>query len=540
MVAGGYLNEKSVLEIWAARPPDTTPFYQRAAISRALGEKYKVCYKTVQKIWRKASWAKLTDRAPVPAQSEGQDVSPDPAIYTGTTADTTADSVAEVEAGMGPEHSLLPRVSSTPSASPFFSVHDNLPSPLNSNFSVAANDGIIPDSSLLPPPSSLLFPPAPPYLARELSPLQFSNFATQDSVPHDQTDRQEIVIASHFDTEEPLSSLASNWVPANSRARHVEGRQCRLGTACFRCKAQRLNFGGNQPRMLLLPRTIHGMCRSVRTCVSTRVFAGGVCIMDLASEFAVESGRDPLLPSVILHSEHSTYTPVTGEHRRVVAPEHPIAYPDGPITGVTYVVPQEKGPDSPWPLSMVRLFRGYRLADGIWWRMLQLMTPKLRATTLRVFRTLDNQFLLAQLGHIPPKIPSEWSKPSQNSLRCGIMTLRMDGRSDQMTGIDANPFWTGLHAPPYAMSETAISLCYATAFAPPRPVLSGSVVRRPRRAPQGRVREPRLQLRNAPPVLGAPPGCSPTLESQPRLRTPQTTSRRAAVLLCSCAAQQHA
>lgn len=175
--------------------------------------------------------------------------------------------------------------------------------------------------------------------------------------------------------------------------------------------------------------------------------------MDLASEFAVESGRDPLLPSVILHSEHSTYTPVTGEHRRVVAPEHPIAYPDGPITGVTYVVPQEKGPDSPWPLSMVRLFRGYRLADGIWWRMLQLMTPKLRATTLRVFRTLDNQFLLAQLGHIPPKIPSEWSKPSQNSLRCGIMTLRMDGRSDQMTGIDANPFWTdlaGLHKEEFA------------------------------------------------------------------------------------------
>eukprot|EP00961_Rhodomonas_salina_P160277 2157692-Rhodomonas_salina.1 len=114
MGVGGYLNEKSVLEIWAARPSDTTPFYQRAAISRALGDKYKVCYKTIQKIWRRASWAKVTERAPVPTQSMGQSASADPEIDTGTTADATADSLAEVKVGMGPECSLLPPNSSTP------------------------------------------------------------------------------------------------------------------------------------------------------------------------------------------------------------------------------------------------------------------------------------------------------------------------------------------------------------------------------------------------------------------------------------------
>lgn len=29
-------------------------------------------------------------------------------------------------------------------------------------------------------------------------------------------------------------------------------------------------------------------------------------------------------------------------------------------------------------------------------------------------------------------------------MRCGMMTTRLDSSADIMTGIDANPFWTGL------------------------------------------------------------------------------------------------
>lgn len=164
--------------------------------------------------------------------------------------------------------------------------------------------------------------------------------------------------------------------------------------------------------------------------------------MGLASECAVESRQDPLLPSAVLHSEHSTCTPDSRGQRGTVAPERPLAYPDGPITGVSYLLPQEQPADSPWPLSMVRLFKGYRVADAIWWRMLQLMTPKLRAVTLRIFRTIDTGFLAAKQEL--PEPPQEWTKPSQNSLRCGMMTLRIDFRGDVIQGVDANPFWTGL------------------------------------------------------------------------------------------------
>eukprot|EP00961_Rhodomonas_salina_P288550 3899731-Rhodomonas_salina.2 len=186
------------------------------------------------------------------------------------TADTTADSFADVEAGMGPEYCLLPPVSSTPSVAALFpSGHHDLPSPPSSNLiaddslllSVAVNSGIMPDSSLCSSPISFICPPA--HLANQVSPLHFSNVAThwQDSLFHDHTDRQESVISTHFNTEVPPSScsLASNWVPANSRARPIGGRQRRVDPACFRCKARRLKCDGNQPGVSLPPHTIHGV-----------------------------------------------------------------------------------------------------------------------------------------------------------------------------------------------------------------------------------------------------------------------------------------
>eukprot|EP00961_Rhodomonas_salina_P260979 3527242-Rhodomonas_salina.1 len=57
----GYLTEKSVLEIFDARPGPSTPTRTSAALSRALAEKYNISTKTVQQIWNRKSWTEVTD-----------------------------------------------------------------------------------------------------------------------------------------------------------------------------------------------------------------------------------------------------------------------------------------------------------------------------------------------------------------------------------------------------------------------------------------------------------------------------------------------
>eukprot|EP00961_Rhodomonas_salina_P073921 993157-Rhodomonas_salina.2 len=89
----GFLSEKVVLEMWAARPGPDTPLFERTATSRELAAKYKICYKTVQKIWRRELWAKVADCSAKNTQPEGQLAATDPEIDTGTAADVTADAL---------------------------------------------------------------------------------------------------------------------------------------------------------------------------------------------------------------------------------------------------------------------------------------------------------------------------------------------------------------------------------------------------------------------------------------------------------------
>eukprot|EP00961_Rhodomonas_salina_P294399 3934547-Rhodomonas_salina.2 len=160
--------------------------------------------------------------------------------------------------------------------------------------------------------------------------------------------------------------------------------------------------------------------------------------MGLASKCAVGGENQALLlPSVELHGGGSG-----ARNARAVAPEHPVPYPDGPVKGVSFIVPA-LGPDSPWPRSLVRMFKAFRLADSVYLRMLRLMTPRLHAIVLRIFGAMDGLLVARKqpptLGDLP-----EWNKKSgANSLRCGIMSVRHDKSAEMMTGVYANPFWTG-------------------------------------------------------------------------------------------------
>lgn len=156
--------------------------------------------------------------------------------------------------------------------------------------------------------------------------------------------------------------------------------------------------------------------------------------MGIASECVFDTdNRNALLPSVVVHEAGA-------RARNTPTPEHPIPYPSGPVTGVSFVVPHV-GSDSPLPLSMVRMFKGVRLADSVYERLLNTITPKLRSTIFRIFRAVDCALVATKP---PPAAPREWTENSwNNSLRCGMMTLRLDSSADVYTGVDANPFWTG-------------------------------------------------------------------------------------------------
>eukprot|EP00961_Rhodomonas_salina_P233324 3153292-Rhodomonas_salina.1 len=187
----GYLNEKSVLEIWAFRPGPDTPPIEYTAISRALAEKYKICPKSVQKIWNRVSWAKVTERA-LPAQSECQLAADHPKIDAGMPANVTADTSLEFGASTDPERSLLSPRSSFCQAppAPFFSQSAPFPS---SDVSTEPEDSGLPASGveaemaadcspscLLHPSSSILHALSSPFLSYHVPPLS-PNATTLDS-----------------------------------------------------------------------------------------------------------------------------------------------------------------------------------------------------------------------------------------------------------------------------------------------------------------------------------------------------------------------
>eukprot|EP00961_Rhodomonas_salina_P294398 3934547-Rhodomonas_salina.1 len=201
----GYLVEKSVLEIWAARPGPDTPLAERTRTSRDLAAKYHICYKTVHKIWNKVSWAKLTDRADGTTHTEGQPATADPEIDTATTAAATADALSQVE------------VAATADA-----------------LSPVEAEGEL-DCELLPPPACP--PPAAPssFVSYIFPPHLSSNAVTHDNSPDDAL-------------PSPFSSTPSH-LPTWS----MGGSHRRVHSTCFHCKARKLRCDGKQPCRPLPP-----------------------------------------------------------------------------------------------------------------------------------------------------------------------------------------------------------------------------------------------------------------------------------------------
>jgi len=384
--------------------------------SRKLAAKYNICYKTVQKIWNRIIWTKVTDRAPV----EGHLAAISQTIDTGTTADPTADALSQAEAGADPDYSPLypPSVIVPPPASSILSSHlpplssSNATTHGSSHPSLEIEAGMNPCHSLLSHPSSLSFPPLASHLSHYV-PLPSSTTVSQDSSLLGHTDMQAGGDITHYDTAPLNSWAASDWMPEDSRAIRgmpTGGRQRQVDLACLHCKTRKLKCDGQHPC---------GRCSN----------------MGIASECVFDTdNRNALLPSVVVHEAGA-------RARNTPTPEHPIPYPSGPVTGVSFVVPHV-GSDSPLPLSMVRMFKGVRLADSVYERLLNTITPKLRSTIFRIFRAVDCALVATKP---PPAAPREWTENSwNNSLRCGMMTLRLDSSADVYTGVDANPFWTGL------------------------------------------------------------------------------------------------
>eukprot|EP00961_Rhodomonas_salina_P065981 886603-Rhodomonas_salina.4 len=287
-----------------------------------------------------------------------------------------------------------------------------------------------PDYSLLSPSSSLLSPPLSCYLSHHLSPFDSStaNSAKQDKSLLDPTYAQASVDITHSNTNEPLSSLAeSNWMPDDDRAVPAGGRSRRVDSACFHCKARNRQCDGRQS------------CMFPPHLLSLFLESGGRCCrQDLNSDFFPHA----LHPSASLHGGGAS-----ARSTRDISPEHPIPFPSGIITGEAYVVPS-MGPDSPWPHSLVRMFKAFRMADDVYGRMLRRMPPKLLGTMMRIFGAMDGAFVATRE---PPAAPTAWSETAawEDSRRCGMMAVRMDSSALVMTGVDANTFWTGeLASPP--------------------------------------------------------------------------------------------
>mmetsp|Transcript_46542 Transcript_46542/g.109388 ORF Transcript_46542/g.109388 Transcript_46542/m.109388 type:complete len:466 (+) Transcript_46542:125-1522(+) len=134
-----------------------------------------------------------------------------------------------------------------------------------------------------------------------------------------------------------------------------------------------------------------------------------------------------------------------GDVMVTVAPERPVAFPDGIFSGYSTLAPDME-PGNLFPQSLTRLLKGFWIGNHAAQRMLNNMTPKLRLTVLHIFRAIDS-FITDQP---PPGPPSSWSEtqPWQCSMRCGFQIVRYDIAGSVMSGIDVNQFWSdlaGLH-----------------------------------------------------------------------------------------------
>eukprot|EP00961_Rhodomonas_salina_P096247 1294306-Rhodomonas_salina.1 len=98
------------------------------------------------------------------------------------------------------------------------------------------------------------------------------------------------------------------------------------------------------------------------------------------------------------------------------SPERPLMF-SGSFNGLSQIVPPADA-ESPWPKSLVRMFKLYRVADDILLRILNNMTPKLLSTLLYIFRAVDRITVQKE----PAPVPKDWAgqKPWQSSLRCGM------------------------------------------------------------------------------------------------------------------------
>eukprot|EP00961_Rhodomonas_salina_P081866 1100672-Rhodomonas_salina.1 len=328
-----YLTERSILDIWAARPGPATPLYERTATSRALAEKHNTCYKTVQKIWNKKRWANITDCSPVATETKSQLATTNPDTNTGRTVEKTANALAEAAAGVGPDGALSPAPtailshdasSSLPGHNDLRVFSSNRPtydSLLRSNVGA----GMIPASALPSSFSSHSSHPLSSPLGQQVSTFLSSNIATQDSLPHHHTDWQASAVTPHYSRQEALSSLAeSDWMPDYSRSMPAGWRQRRVDPACFHCKTRKLKCDGKQPCMSPAPRTVFGLFLGVRELRlrTTRKCRRSAPVMGLASECADDRGETA--DSTTTHAAAQSAHP-SAAHQDIVDPEPPIS-----------------------------------------------------------------------------------------------------------------------------------------------------------------------------------------------------------------------
>lgn len=194
----------------------------------------------------------------------------------------------------------------------------------------------------------------------------------------------------------------------------------------------------------------------------------------------------------------------------IIAPEYPLAFPEGTAKGFSYIMPSI-GPEHPWPASLVRMFKAFRTADVIYQRILYNMSPKLLATVLRIFRSIDNTFVSSYNGPTPHKaeLRQQQSDKWQSSMRCGMNTVSVDKHGGVLACVDVNPFWTG-------------ELSYLAARRPGTRITLTSVcsvgASRSRRAAQGRVHQPCIQRRNGLPDFRTPSGSEADTDRCSRLQ----------------------
>lgn len=129
-----------------------------------------------------------------------------------------------------------------------------------------------------------------------------------------------------------------------------------------------------------------------------------------------------------------------------VSPEKPFAFPDDPISMMAAMVCPHSG-EKRWPRIVLTIFKSYRIADSVYENILANMTPRLLSAFIRICRAIEVLFPRRE----SPTEPRDWLMRSiawEDSVRCGVQTMRLDSSFGVVSGLDVNRFWTdvaGLH-----------------------------------------------------------------------------------------------